>query len=121
MPEDVSAARPQEPRTPPYGWAPNFAAVTDGNHDAVARWMKDIFALSHEMTRFTQARVQADLETWWKLASCRRVEDVVDCQQRFATTAAEHYAQEMTRLSQMLLNTATDGVSTLRALPVAGP
>ncbi len=119
MPDDAKAARPQ-PMTkhPPESPVPNYAAFFGGGQQTFSRWMQGMFTLSQEITRFTQGRVQEDMAAWWALASCRTPEEAANCQQRFAAKAVEEYSEEITKLSQMMMTVATEGLSAARR-PVA--
>jgi hypothetical protein len=113
MPDDSKASRPQPPATKPLTetFAPSYAAFLGGGQQAYARWMQALFALSQEVARFTQGRVQEDFAAWSALASCRSPEDAANWQQRFAAKAIEDYSEEITRLSQMMMKAAGEGLS----------
>ncbi len=112
MPDETKAVR-QQPTPKPQleSLTPNYAAFFGGGQQAFTRWMQGMFALSQEITRFTQGRVQEDMAAWWALASCRSPEEAANCQQRFAAKAVEEYSEEMTKLSQMMMKVATEGLS----------
>ncbi|HZB92242.1 MAG TPA: phasin family protein [Stellaceae bacterium] len=69
----------------------------------VEHWLHGMSALSQEIARFTQQRLQEDADTWMKLASCRSVEEAIACQQRFAETAMKQYLDEAARVSHLLV------------------
>jgi hypothetical protein len=117
MPDETKAVRqPPTPKPQPESLAPNYAAFMSGGQQAFTRWMQGMFTLSQEITRFTQGRVQEDMAAWWALASCRSPEEAANCQQRFAAKAVEEYSEEMTKLSQMMMKVATEGLASVPTL-----
>jgi phasin family protein len=85
-----------------------------------ARWLQGMFALSHEITQFTQGRLQEDMAAWSALATCRNPEEAIDCQRRFAAKATEQYAEEIGKLSQMMVGMTAAGHAPLQQQPHAG-
>jgi hypothetical protein len=81
--------------------------MLDGAQHAFGGWLEGVLAISQETTRFMQARLEEDVAAWSELAACRNPGDFRDCQQRFATKAAEEYAAEFGKLSQMVMGFAT--------------
>jgi hypothetical protein len=79
--------------------------------------MQAVITLSQEIARFTQGRVQEDMATWWALASCRSPEEAANCHQRFATKAIEDYAEESTKLSQLMTKVAMEGLALVQQRP----
>jgi phasin family protein len=116
MPDDTIAPQ-QLPKAPANEWAANYATLLESNQQAFAQWMQGTMALSQEITRFTQQRLGEDVSAWWSVATCRGPEEAVACQQRFAMQATEQYAEEMTRLSQMMVAAAAEGFALLRQRP----
>jgi hypothetical protein len=57
--------------------------------------------------RFVQTRFTEDMAACAELVACRSPKDFSECQQRFATKAAEEYAGEFGKLSQMVMDLAT--------------
>jgi phasin family protein len=101
MPDEAKTAerrpsREQKPEQP-------YAALLEGNQQAFTGWLRAMFGLFEEISRFTQARMQEDMAAWSTLASCRSPEEAVECQRRFAAKAAEQYSDEMKRLSQLMM------------------
>lgn len=120
MPDDTKTARSQRTTKPPSEIpAPNFAALFTGGQQAFTGWTQGMFTLSQEIARFTQGRVQEDMAAWWELASCRSPEQAANCQQRFAAKAIEEYSEEITKLSQMMMKVATEGLSSVQQRPAA--
>ena len=116
MPDDTIAPK-QQPKAPMNDWAANYAALLEGNQQAFAQWMQGTMAVSQEITRFAQQRLGEDVSAFWSVATCRGPEEAVACQQRFAVQATEQYAEEMTRLSQMMAAAAAEGFALLRHHP----
>jgi Phasin protein len=115
MPDDTKALR--QPKPFPESLMPGYAAFLGGGPQTFAHWMQAMFAVSQEVARFTQGRVQEDLAAWQALASCRSLEDAATCQQRFAAKAIEDYSDEITKLSQMMMKVATEGLSAAQQRP----
>ncbi len=122
MPAEAKAARPQSmTRYQAESLAPNYAAFFSGGQQAFARWMQGMFTLSQEITRFAQGRAQEDMAAWSALASCRSPEEAANCQRRFAAKAIDEYSEEITKLSQMMMAVATEGLSSEQRRPAASP
>jgi hypothetical protein len=117
MPDEAKAARMQASKSLPESLAPGYAAFFSGGQHAFARWMQGLFTVSQEIARFTQGRMQEDMAAWWALASCRSPEEAATCQQRFAAKAIEEYSEEVTKLSQMMMKVATEGISSVPQPP----
>jgi phasin family protein len=115
MPDDTIA--PQQMKAPANDWATNYTALLEGNQQAFAHWMQGTMALSQEITRFAQQRLREDVSTWWSVATSRGPEEAVARQQKFAMQATEQYAEEITKLSQMMVTTAEEGLSWLQQRP----
>lgn len=120
MTNDAKAARPRQTKAPAAGWTPDYAALLDGTQHAFGRWVQGMFTLSQEITRFTQTRLQEDMAAWWTLAACRSPEEASACQQRIAAKATEQYAEEITKLSQLMMSVAREGALALQQRPGAG-
>lgn len=118
MPDETRPAHAQSTvKAQPDFPIPSYAALLGGGPQAFTRWMQGMFTLSQEITRFTQGRVQEDLAAWWALASCRSPEEAASCQQRFAAKAIEEYSEELTKLSQLMVKVATEGLATAQQPP----
>ncbi len=113
MPDDAIAPQ-QQPKAPANDWATNYAALLEGNQQAFARWVQGTMEVSQEITRFAQERLREDVSIWWSVATSRGPEEAVARQQKFAMQATEQYAEEITKLSQMMVTTAAEGFSWLR-------
>jgi len=94
------------PNGPPSGYGFLFEA----NQQAFARWFQGITILSGEVTQFIQSRLQDDMASWSALASCKTSEEAFECQRRFAEKATAQYSEEITKLSQLMLRLATQGL-----------
>jgi hypothetical protein len=97
-----------DPRTAMY------ATLLDSNRHAFARWLEGMFALSQEITQFTQTRLQEDMASWAALATCSSPEQAFDCQRRFAERLSEQYSHEISKLSRMMMSISSDGLSSLK-------
>ena len=95
---------------PTGGWAPNYGFLLEANQLAFARWLNGVNALSQEIAQFTQSRLQEDMAAWSTLASCNSPEAAFECQGRFAEKATAGYVAEVTKLSQMMMSLASEGL-----------
>jgi len=120
MPDDAKTARRREAPAQIRDWAATGASLLEGNQHAFARWLQGMFALSQEITQFTQGRLQEDMAAWSALATCRSPEEAMDCQRRFAAKATEQYAEEIGKLSQLMVSMAAEGFTPAHPQPHAG-
>ena len=95
---------------PTNGWSPNYALLLEANQRAFARWLNGMNALSQEIAQFTQSRLQEDVAAWSTLASCSSPEAAFEYQRRFAEKATAGYVAEVTKLSQMMMSLASEGL-----------
>jgi phasin family protein len=93
------------------GWGPNYGFLLESNQRAFARWFHGVNALSQEIAQFTQSRLQEDIAAWSTLASCNSPEAAFECQRRFAQQATAGYVAEVTKLSQMMMSLASEGLA----------
>lgn len=110
-----------EPPAPTSRSAPGYGLLLAVNQQAFARWCHGITVLSDEVTQFIQTRLQDDVATWSALASCKTPEEAFECQQRFAEKVMARYSEEITKLSQLMLRLATDGLDSFHRVSDAGP
>jgi phasin family protein len=120
MPDDPKSAAQPEAKTPVGGDPAIYLSLLEGNQRAFARWLQGMFAVAQEITQFTHSRLEEDMAAWSTLASCGSPEQALDCQRRFAAKAAEQYAEEMGKLSRMMMSLASEDRSPLRP-PAAKP
>lgn len=120
MADEAKTARRREAPAQIYDWAGTSASLLEGNQHAFARWLQGMFALSQEITQFTQGRLQEDMAAWSALATCRNPEEAMDCQRRFAAKTTEQYADEISKLSQMMVSLATESLAPAHQRPHAG-
>jgi hypothetical protein len=115
MPDDVTPtpSPTKQEHTPDHRRAINFAGP-ERNQAAFARWLEGMFALSQEITQFTQIRLQEDIAAWSTLATCYSPEQALDCQQRFVAKISDQYSAEIAKLSRMMMNIASQGLSFLQ-------
>lgn len=112
MPDDAKPAKPRQAKAqaPEMNW--NFAAaLLEGNQRLFSRWLESVAAFSQEVARFTQSRLEQDMAAWQALAGCHGVDQALDCQRRFAADAADQYAEEIAKLSQMLVQLGGESLS----------
>jgi len=102
MPDETKVVRPR-PSKPREAESWNGALASQ---QAVVRWTQAVFALTQEITEFTQHRLQEDMAAWFELAACRSGEQAMECQQRFASKAAQQYSDEITKLTRMVTSLA---------------
>jgi hypothetical protein len=112
MTNHAKPAQPANGTLPTSGWSPNYALLLEANQRAFARWLNGMNALSQEIAQFTQSRLQEDMAAWSTLASCSSPEAAFECQRRFAEKATAGYVAEVTKLSQMMMSLASDGLET---------
>jgi Phasin protein len=73
-----------------------------------------ITTLSGEVRQFIQRRLQDEMAGWSAVASCKTPEVAFECRRRFAEKATARYAEEITKLSQMMLRLATEGLDSFQ-------
>jgi hypothetical protein len=115
MPDDprpAPAPAQSKPTADPRA-AAIYATLFESNQHAFARWLSGMFALSQEITQFTQSRLQEDMAVWSTLATCSNPEQAVDCQRRFAAKMADQYSDEIAKLSRMMMSIAAEGLTSL--------
>jgi phasin family protein len=110
MTNHAKQAQPDNGTTPTSGWAPNYGFLPEANQRAFARWFNGMNALSQEIAQFTQTRLQEDMAAWSTLASCTSPGDAFECQWRLTERATAAYAAEVTKLSQMMVSLASEGL-----------
>ena len=103
-------APPAKETLPISSRAANNSFLLEANQLAFARWLNGVNALSQEIAQFTQNRLQEDMAAWSTLASCISPETAFECQRRFAEKAIAGYADEVTKLSQMMVSLAREGL-----------
>jgi len=108
MPDQMKPARPARALPQVAGAAPSMGFISDVNERAMAYWTRSLSALTQEMTQFIEARLQEDVGAWFGLANCRNLNDLVECQRRFAEKAAADYLDEYRKLSQIMLNLTSE-------------
>ncbi len=111
MPDDVKAKKRRDTQGSNREWGAAYAAWLEGSQSAFGHWMQTLFALSQEMTQFTQARLQEDVAAWSALTACRSPEEAIECQRRFAAKATEQYAEEIGRISQRMASLMKEGLA----------
>jgi hypothetical protein len=74
-------------------------------------------AFAEEMTRFVQARWQAEVEAWTKLSTCRDPSDAIALQQQHAQKTFADYAEEFTKLSRLMMEASTESLAAFQTKP----
>jgi len=90
------------------------------NEEAFTSWARGVSAFAEEMGRFTQTRLHEDAEAWQVLATCRNPMDALECQRRYAEKAAGQYIEEANKLTQLVMDAANGGLSSLQKM-ATGP
>lgn len=114
MPEGSKASEQRTSTLPTNGINPFYMALLEGNQRAYTRMLDGMFKISQEIAQFTQNRLQEDLAAWATLAACRDPREAMDTQRRFAEKAAQQYADEINKLSRMMMNVTGDSLSSLQ-------
>ena len=96
---------------PTSGWTPNYRFLLESNQRAFVRWFLGVNELSQEIAQFTQSRLQEDIAALSTLVSCNSPADALECQRRFAEKATAGYVAEVTKLSQMMMSLASEGLA----------
>ncbi len=105
---DETKAQSREPNPQAEFWG---AALVEGNHNAVGRWMETLLAMTQEITSFTQHRFQEDMDALFALAACRNPAQAIEQQQRFVAKASQEYTDEITKLGRMVMRFGWEEVS----------
>jgi hypothetical protein len=113
--EQSTLVRSKAPSPAPDESAPGYGFLFEA--PVFTSWFRGVGILSGEMTRFIQDRLSEDMTAWSVLASCRTPEEAFECQRRFAEKATAQYAEEITKLSQLMLDLATEGLQSFCAKP----
>jgi hypothetical protein len=85
------------------GWAQSFSAM-----------MKGPVELAQEMMRFSQARLQANVDAWKAAIACRSPDELAECQKAYAKRATDEYLAEANRLSAMMTEAMSGATVPLR-------
>jgi phasin family protein len=102
---------PDDPKTAATADAATDMSLLAHNPQAFVRWFQGMFAVAHEITQFTHARLEESMAAWSTFASCASPEQALENQRRFATKAAEQYAEHIAKLSRMMMSVARDNIS----------
>ena len=120
MPEDKTT-QSSSAKTHREPWGAACTAMTEGNQQVVARWMRALLALTQEITQFTHNRLEEDAAAWSALSACRSPEEAMECQRRIAAKATAQYYDEIEKLSQMMMRAAGESFGSLQHRPGANP
>jgi phasin family protein len=115
MPDQTHAKHSSKSPAAAKGWDGQVGSLLAINERAFRSWARGISAFTEEMSRFTQARLKEDAETWQVLAACRSPMDALECQRRYAEKAAEQYLAEAGKLSQIAVSVASENLSSLQS------
>lgn len=95
-------------------WNGQFNALFALNEQAFTSWVRGVSACAEEMGRFTQTRLHEDAAVWQVLAACRNPMEALECQRRYAEKAAGQYIEEANKLTELVINAANGGLSSLQ-------
>jgi hypothetical protein len=110
MPNDVKTSGRQKAAIHAHEREAPFGAFFEGNQQASSRCIDTMMELSQEIARFAQVRYGEGVAAWSGLLACRKLEDTIEWQRRFAEKAGERYSEEITKLWQMMLGMAGLGL-----------
>lgn len=102
MAEQVAAIQPRKRKAPATPEESQYGLPFDINQQAFGRWLQGTIEISQEIAQFTQSRLQEDAAAWMQLAGCRSIDELIECQQRFAEKALRQYFDEATKLTQLI-------------------
>jgi hypothetical protein len=88
------------------GLQQNYNHLLEANQRVLTRWFRGMAEISQEVVQFTQSRLQEEMAVWSSLAGCKKPEEVFQCQRQFAEKTASQYAEEIGKLSQMVMQLA---------------
>lgn len=98
----------------------DFSSWTGSGVQALESWtqsgsatIKDSFEFAHEMLTFSQACLQANIDAWQALATCRNPADFLECQKEFAEKATAQYLDETNKLTTRVI-----GIMSTAAAPL---
>lgn len=106
MAEQVAAIHPRKRKAPATPEESRYGLPFDLNQQTFERWLQGTMEISQEIAQFTQSRLQEDAAAWMQLAGCRSIEELIECQQRFAEKALRQYFDEATKLAQLIVGLA---------------
>lgn len=101
-------------------WEGQFNSLVALNEGAFTSWARGVSAFAEEMGRFTQTRLHEEAEVWQVLATCRNPMEALECQRRYAEKAAGQYVEEANKLTQLVMDAANSGLSSLQKVAI-GP
>jgi len=113
MTEYAETAQSKDKTFPAMAGIPNFGFLLEANQQYISHWFEGTLALSKDLGEFAQNRVHEDMVAWSALAGCKSVEEVAECQRRFAEKATAQYSEEFGKLSQRMIGLATEGLTSL--------
>jgi hypothetical protein len=117
MPDGTKAAQRHSATAKADAWGSLYGPLLEGPQHAWARWLQGMFAVSQEITQFTQHRLQEDMAAWTALATCHNPEETMTYQRRFAENATTQYAEEINKLSQMMMSIAGESFPAVQHKP----
>ena len=111
MTDAADTAPTKETKFPAIGMLPNFGFLLEANQQSFARWFQGTMELSKDITQFTQNRLQEDMAAWSALSQCKSIDEAVECQRRLVEKATAQYSEEIAKLSQIMMNLASEGLT----------
>lgn len=114
MPDDGKRSITSETSRAARSVDTQFESLMSANERAFRSWANGISAFAEEIAQFTKARLSESAESWQVLATCKTPADALECHQRYARKAADQYFEQANKLTQLAMNMANDGFSSLR-------
>lgn len=99
-------------------WMAGYRQAFDNWMQSGDGLMKRAASLSEELMSFSRNRLQADIEAWQAIASCRSPTDFFECQRQYAEKASSDYLEEASKLTTGMVAFLSDVAAPLRS-PVA--
>jgi len=105
MPEAKKAAMRETVAGMPgmQGTNPDYVAFLEGTY---GRWIDNLFRLSEGLSQFALHRIHQDFAAWAKLATCRDPKELMGCQRVVAEKATARFADDFTKVLQMITTIA---------------
>jgi len=104
----MAEAKKQEkkPSNGALGFDPKYVHFLENVYE---RWVENVFKLSGEISQFAQNCIHRDVAAWAQIAACRDPKELIECERAIATDAMNSFAEDVIRISQLIVTLA--GVS----------
>lgn len=103
------------------GLIPDFGTWMDGGNRILESWtqsnsamMKGGLEFAQEMLAFSQARLQADIDSWRALTACRNPGDLFECQKDYTQKATAQYLDEANKLTTRMFGVISGATTPFR-------